>query len=240
MTQRRAFSYIAACTLLAACPHPPAPLVPMPLTPENRDAAVAWSRSTLPRAPMLIRFRWHYQDERVKHAGRGTVRIAPPDSLRFDFAGPLNLGSGAAVIIGDSVAWADPEKNFRSLVPAVPMLWAAFAFVRPPAEGATVFGAPAELVDSLSHKRRVVWRFAQVEDTLDYVVTDSAGRESLLEAEWRRRGKMVAQSRAKLDSLQHTAGARIDFPEGPARFEIIVGMVDTTAVIPPDAWRNRH
>ena len=210
----------------------------MPLAPESRDTAVAWTRSTLPRAPMLIRFRWHYQDEHVKYAGRGTVRIAPPDSLRFDFAGPLNLGSGAAVIIGDSVAWADPEKNFRSLVPAVPMLWAAFTVVRPPGECATVFGA--ELADSLVHKRRVVWRFAQVEDTLDYVVTDSAGRESLLEAEWRRRGKMLARSRARLDSLQHPAGARIDFPEGPARFELIVGMVDTAAVIPPDAWRRRH
>jgi hypothetical protein len=238
LTRCRALSYIAACTLLAACPQPPAPLVPMPLAPADRDAAVAWTRSTLPRAPMLIRFRWHYQDEHVKYAGRGTVRIAPPDSLRFDFAGPLNLGSGAAVIIGDSVAWAEPEKNFRSLVPAVPMLWAAFTVVRPPADGATVYGA--ELPDSLSHKRRVVWRFAQVEDTLDYVVTDSAGRESLLEAEWRRRGKTLARSRAKFDSLQHSAGARIDFPEGPARFELFVGMVDTAAVIPPDIWRNRH
>jgi hypothetical protein len=210
----------------------------MPLAPASRDAAVAWTRSTLPRTPMLIRFRWHFQDERVKYAGRGTVRIAPPDSLRFDFAGPLNLGSGAAVIIGDSVAWADPEKNFRSLVPAVPMLWAAFTLVRPPAEGATVLRA--ELLDSLSHKRRVVWRFVQVEDTLDYVVTDSAGRESLLEAEWRRRGKMLARSRSRLDSLQHPAGARLDFPEGPARFELTVGVVDTAAVIPPDTWRRRH
>jgi hypothetical protein len=226
--------------MLAACPHPPAPLVPMPLAPASRDAAVAWARTTFPRAPMLIRFRWRFQDERVKYAGRGSVRIAPPDSLRFDFAGPLNLGSGAAVIIGDSVAWADPEKNFRSLVPAVPMLWAAFAMVRPPAEGATVFGEGAQVVDSLTHRRRVIWRFAQVEDTLDYVVTDSAGRECLVEAEWRRRGKMLARSRSRLDSLQHPAGARIDFPEGPARFELTVGVVDTAAVIPPNTWRSRH
>jgi hypothetical protein len=240
LTRRRTLSYIGACTLLAACPHPQAPLVPMPLAPASRDAAIAWTRTTLPRAPILIRFRWRYQDQRVKYAGRGSVRIAPPDSMRFDFAGPLNLGSGAAVIIGDSVAWADPEKNFRSLVPAVPMLWAAFAMVRPPAEDATVSGEDAGAVDSVAHRRRVIWRFAQVEDTLDYVVTDSAGRESLLEAEWRRRGKMLAQSRSRLDSLQHPAGARIDFPEGPARFELTVGVVDTAAVIPPNTWRSRH
>ncbi len=210
----------------------------MALAPASRDSAVAWTRTTLPRTPTLIRFRWRYQDERVKYAGRGSTRIARPDSLRFDFAGPFNLGNGAAVVIGDSVAWADPEKNFRSLVPAIPMLWAAFAMVRPPANDARVLGG--QLVDSVTHKRRVFWRFAQVEDTLDYVVTDSGGRESLLEAEWRRRGAVVARSRSQLDALRRPASARVDFPEAPARFELTVGVVDTAAVIPPNVWRSRR
>jgi len=210
----------------------------MALAPASRDSAVSWTRTTLPRTPTLIRFRWRYQDERVKYAGRGSTRIARPDSLRFDFAGPFNLGNGAAVVIGDSVAWADPEKNFRSLVPAIPMLWAAFAMVRPPANDARVLGR--QLVDSVTHKRRVFWRFAQVEDTLDYVVTDSGGRESLLEAEWRRRGAVVARSRSQLDALRRPASARVDFPEAPARFELTVGVVDTAAVIPPNVWRSRR
>jgi hypothetical protein len=210
----------------------------MAVAPVARDSAAAWTRTMLPRAPMLIRFRWRYQDERVKYAGRGTARIAPPDSLRFDYAGPLGLGSGAAVVIGDSVRWADPEENFRSLVPAIPMLWAAFAMVRPPADDANVFGA--QLVDSLSQKRRVVWRFAQPQDTLDYMVTDSAGRESMLEAEWRRRGKMVARSRSRLDAMERAASARVDFPEASARFELTVVSVDSTAVIAPAVWRSRR
>lgn len=210
----------------------------MAVAPVARDSAVAWTRTTLPRTPTLIRFRWRYQDERVKYAGRGTVRIAPPDSLRFDYAGPLGLGSGAAVVIGDSVLWADPEESFRSLVPAIPMLWAAFAMVRPPADDANVFGA--QLVDSLSQKRRVVWRFAQPQDTLDYMVTDSAGRESMLEAEWRRRGKMVARSRSRLDAMERAASARVDFPEASARFELTVVSVDTAAVIAPAVWRSRR
>jgi hypothetical protein len=210
----------------------------MPLAPASRDAAVQVAQTTLPRTPTLIRFRWHYQDERVKYAGRGSARIAPPDSMRFDYAGPLNLGSGAAVVVGDSVAWADPDKDFRSLVPAIPMLWAALGMVRPPGENATVFGT--ELVDSVTQRRRIVWRFAEAEDTLDYVVTDSAGKRSLLEAEWRRRGKLVARSRSKLDTLQRPASARVDFPEAPARFELTVGVVDTAAVIPPNLWRSRH
>lgn len=239
MTLARALSYIAACALLTACPgpHKLSPLVPIAVVAVARDSAVAWTRTTLPRTPTLIRFRWRYEDERVKYAGRGSVRIAPPDSLRFDYAGPFNWGSGAAVVIGDSVLWADPEKNFRSLVPAIPMLWAAFAIVRPPANDAGVLGA--ELVDSVTHRRRVVWRFAQVEDTLDYVVTDTAGRVSTLEAEWRRRGAMVARSRSQLDSLRRPARARVDFPEAPARLEITVGVVDTAAVIPPAVWRRR-
>lgn len=209
----------------------------MAVAPVARDSAVAWTRTTLPRTPTLIRFRWRYQDERVKYAGRGTVRIAPPDSLRFDYAGPLGLGSGAAVVIGDSVLWADPEESFRSLVPAIPMLWAAFAMVRPPADDANV---GAQLVDSLSQKRRVVWRFAQPQDTLDYMVTDSAGRESMLEAEWRRRGKMVARSRSRLDAMERAASARVDFPEASARFELTVVSVDTVAVIAPAVWRSRR
>jgi hypothetical protein len=216
----------------------------MALAPASRDSAAQWARTTLPRAPALIRFRWHYQDERVKYAGRGTVRIAPPDSLRFDYVGPLGLGSGAAVIIGDSVVWADPEKDFRSLVPAVPMLWAAFAMVRPPEDNATVFGT--QLVDSVRHTRRIVWRFAQPEDTLDYVMTypDSAGSRGggMLEAEWRQREKMVARSWSRLDTLAHPAGARIDFPSvsGGARFELTVVAFDTAQVFAPAIWRSRR
>jgi len=223
LTRQRALSYIAACALLAACPGPrrPSPLIPVALAPASRDSAIAWSRSTLPRAPTLIRFRWRYEDARVKYAGRGSARIAPPDSLRFDYAGPFGLGSGAAVVLGDSVAWADPEENFRSLVPAIPMLWAALRMVQPPRGAATVFGA--------ADSARVLWRFAEADDTLDFVASSAA-----LEAEWRRDGKVVARSRAQGGS------ARVDFPEASGRFELTIGVVDTAAIIPPALWRSRR
>src|SRR2546428_5945523 len=137
----------------------------MPLAPASRDSATAWASATLRTTPTLIRFRWRYQDERVKYAGRGTARIAPPESLRFDYVGPLGLGSGAAVVIGDSVAWADPEKNFRSLVPAVRMLWAAFSMVRPPAPDAAGVGARHAGFPAPSDPRLLGG--APPEDTLD-------------------------------------------------------------------------
>ncbi|MGH2669436.1 MAG: hypothetical protein ACRDH5_10050, partial [bacterium] len=187
----RALSYIGAGALLAACPRALAPLVPAPvaLVPASRDSAAAWTRTTVPRGATVIRFRWRYGDGRVRYAGRGSARIAPPDSLRFDYAGPFGLGSGAAVVIGDSVAWADPAANFRSLVPAIPMLWASLGMVQPPGDGAVVFGQTQDVGDG----RRAVWRFAEDADTLDYVAT--AGVEPVLEAEWRREGAVVARSR---------------------------------------------
>ena len=242
----RALSYIGASALLAACPRAPARLVPAPVTlvPASRDSAVAWTRATLPRGATVIRFRWRFADERVRYAGRGSARIAPPDSLRFDYAGPFGLGSGAAVVIGDAVAWADPAANFRSLAPAIPMLWASLGMVRPPAESAAVFG----LVQTAGDGRRAVWRFAQGADTLDYVVTEGGGGEGeagtaaepALEAEWRRNGAVVARSRTQFDARARPRSARVDFPEASARFELIVVGVDTAAVIPPALWRSRR
>ncbi|MGH7672881.1 MAG: hypothetical protein ACREMC_08275 [Gemmatimonadales bacterium] len=232
----RALSYIGAGALLAACPRALAPLVPAPvaLVPASRDSAAAWTRTTVPRGATVIRFRWRYGDGRVRYAGRGSARIAPPDSLRFDYAGPFGLGSGAAVVIGDSVAWADPAANFRSLVPAIPMLWASLGMVQPPGDGAVVFGQTQDVGDG----RRAVWRFAEDADTLDYVAT--AGVEPVLEAEWRREGAVVARSRTQLDAQARPASARVDFPEAAARFELTVVGVDTAAVIPPALWRSRR
>src|SRR3989440_10373639 len=162
---------MAACWLLAGCPGKPAPLVPMPLAPADPAAAVAWARATLPGRDTAIRFRWKYQDADRRWGGRGQARIAPPDSLRFDYVGPLGLGAGAAVVVADSVLLADPERNLRSPVPAVRMLWAGLGVARPPAD-AQVFG----LSDAAGDSRRQIWRFVDGSGTPGYVVLEGAGR----------------------------------------------------------------
>ena len=83
-----------------------------------------------------------------------------------------------------------------------------------------------------------IWRFVQGEDTLDY--RQAKGGARLLEAEWRQQGKVVARSSAELDVRAMPASARIDFPEGPARFEFTVGSVDTTVAFDSATWRRRH
>lgn len=233
LDRRKAPVYIGACAVLAGCPRL-APLVPRPLAAGNRDSAVVWAGATQPTSHMAIRFRWKYQDDQKRWGGRGQARIAPPDSLRFDYVGPLGLGAGAAAVVGDSTIWADPEQNFRSLVPAVRMLWAGLGIVRSPRADAAVFrgGSPD------SGRTFQIWRFVQGEDTLDYRQTRSS--PGVLEAEWRQQGKVQARSRTELDVHGKPASARIDFPEGRARFEFSVVSVDTTAVFDPAIWRGRR
>src|SRR5437899_11062724 len=134
----------------------------MPLAPAGWDRARVWAAATAPHRHTLIRFRWKYRDAGKSYAGRATVRIAPPDSLRIDYAGPFNWGAGAAVVVGDSTLWADPEKNFRSLVPAARMLWAGLGIVRPPVVGAAVSGLGVPGAGSAR-----IWRVARGAEPLD-------------------------------------------------------------------------
>ena len=177
-----------------------------------------------------MRFHWRYRDERVSGGGRGQIRLAPPDSLRLDYVATLGLASGAGVVIGDSLVWADPDKDFRALVRGAAILWAALGTARPPAADAIVSGR--------QDSGQVIWRFVQGADTLDYVASAAAPRR--LEAEWRRAGKIEARSRTLYDAQARPASARIDVPEEQARFELTIVAVDTAAVIAPALWRSRR
>jgi hypothetical protein len=222
-------SYIGAGLVLGACRAHLQPLVPEVLPAVSADSAAAWTRGTLPHRAAAVRFKWRYQDEHLSAAGRGTARIAPPDSLRLDYASALNIRTGAGVVLGDSIAWADPADDFRSLVPAVPLLWAAFGVARPPGPDAGVTGG------DIAGSR--VWRFVTGADTLSYRWTAAPRR---LEAEWRRGDRVVARSRTTFDAAERPAAARIDFPDAGARFELTVVGVDSAAVIPPLLWTRRR
>jgi len=200
------------------------------VAPADFAAALAWSASTVPRQRTAVQFRWRYRDERARYAGRGVARVAPPDSLRFDFRGPFGY-SGAAAIVGDSVLWAQPPEDFSALVRGLPLLWAALGTVRPPAGDMDVYG-----------ERRAdaaVWRFVARGrgDTLDYVARD--GGPPVLEAEWRQAGRVRARSRTEYGEHGVPATARIDFPEAKARFEITVVAWDSLATFAPALWHTR-
>jgi hypothetical protein len=179
---------------------------------------------------LAIRFKWLYRDERLRWPGRGTARLAPRDSVRIDYTGALGARSGAAVVIGDSVLWAEPAGDFQTMMPALPLMWAAFGIVRPPAPDAQVFGAGPS------------WRFVQGSDTLEFVTLPGRDGMPYLDAQWRRRGTVYAASRTTLTADGRPTAARIDFPEVSARFELTVVGVDSgsVAVLPPALWRSRR
>lgn len=141
------------------------------------------------------------------------------------------------MVVGDSVRWAEPTGDFQSMMPAIPLLWASFGIVRPPATDAVTFGATSADAAGLP---RTTWRFTRGSDTLEYVALVQKGRKLL--AEWRLRGRTIAHSRLQYDSLAKPAAARIDFPEASARFEFTVLGIDSgaAAVLPPALWRSRR
>jgi hypothetical protein len=110
------------------------------------------------------------------------------------------------------------------------MLWAALGIVRPPASDA--------LVETGGVAPRTIWRFVHADDTLAYVVVEGPPR--ILEAEWRRKGKVLARSRTEFDGRALPAKARVEFPEALGRFELTVVGVDTAATIAPALWRSRR
>ena len=228
-------SYIGACTLVVACHGGLPPLVPAGLQPADRDSAVAFAARTTPGRSTALTFKWKYRDERQSGGGRGMARLAVPDSLRIDWRAVLGMASGAAVMIGDSVAWVDPS---RDSVPAEPrgvaMAWAAVGVVRPPPVGARVL----TLRTGEGTASAVVWRFATDADTLDYKVTEGPPR--ILEAEWRQGGKQLVRIRTVLDEHARPTSARIDSPRQSARFEFTVVAVDTVPVFAAPMWRSRH
>ena len=69
--------------------------------------------------------------------GEGAVRIAPPDSARLDLFFAGGMGSGAAVLVGDTLRTPGAEV-IRRYLPPPPMLWAAFGRLVIPAARDTV------------------------------------------------------------------------------------------------------
>ncbi|MGH9894329.1 MAG: hypothetical protein ACREA0_20565, partial [bacterium] len=141
----------------AACRAAPEPVAPLPLEPLTREQVTAWVAATIPSESRLYRFQWLFQDERASAGGRGSARIAPPDSLRFDVAGPFGSGAASAVVIDNRALWTDPPDAIAKLVPNYHLMWAMFGIAMMPAEGFELRGL---LRDSVT-----VWQYAGPSDT---------------------------------------------------------------------------
>src|SRR5438445_2612481 len=137
---------------LAGCSGAPGAVVPAGTTPVSREQVSQWVTATLPPEHRLHRFKWLFQDERSSAGGRGSARIAPPDSLRFDVAGPFGSGAASAAVIGDQPLWAEPPDAVKKLVPNYPLMWAMFGVARLPQKRDSLRG--------VTDGRVVAWQYA--------------------------------------------------------------------------------
>lgn len=123
---------MVAASLVDGCAPPAPPLVGTP------EPARVMPIAALPPGRQRMFFHWEYRDRDVSVNGDGSARIAPPDSARIDFVVSGSLGSGHALLLGDTVV--APVKDItRRYLPPAPLVWAALGRLAvPPARDTVV------------------------------------------------------------------------------------------------------
>ena len=211
-----------------ACRSEPGPVLPAAAHPMSRDEVAPWVAQTIPDENRLHRFKWLFVDEQASAGGRGSVRVAPPDSLRFDVAGPFGSGAAAAVVVGQRAAWTEPADAIAKLVPDYPLMWAMFGVATPPAVGDSVRG--------LSRDSITIWRYAGPTDTIQY--SRKAGNPVRFFAEVRRSGKLIGRAETTLRPDGAPIKARLTVPRPPAKLDLTF-LSTTRATFAPDIWHPR-
>ena len=202
------------------------PVIPVGAVPSTLAEASAWVDSTGTREPVIHRFRWQFRDAVGSAGGPGSARITPGDSLRFDVAGPLGSGRGAAFVIGDTARWAHPEEDVRKLVPNYPLLWAMLGIVRLP--------VTVDEVRRFEDARVTAWQFVSGMDTTEYAwIRDPEPR---LIADVRQAGGRIGRVETRFDAEGRLKSSRLDVPSAPARLDIRYVSTERTDRFPPDIW----
>jgi hypothetical protein len=212
----------------AGCRSEPGPLLPEGAHPVGQDEVAAWVASTIPSDHQLYRFKWLLRDERGSAGGRGSARVAPPDSMRLDVAGPFGSGVASAVVIGEAALWTDPADAISRLVPNYPLMWAMFGIARLPPGGVALRGLT---VDSTQ-----AWQYAGAADTVEYARTSGGSGRFL--AEVRQSGKLIGRAETTLSPDGTPLKARLTVPSAPAQLDLTF-LSTTRDSFAPDLWLPR-
>ncbi|MFI5228924.1 MAG: hypothetical protein ACHQWU_07635, partial [Gemmatimonadales bacterium] len=135
-------------------------------------------RAALPLGHRKIVFTWLLEDRDLSGKGDGVARIAGPDSARLDFFLAGGFGSGAAILIGDSLRTPGNDLA-RRLVPPTPLLWAVLGRVALPNLPDTVIRVEGITLRA-DVGRPVAWRLTFHGDSLVRAERVDGGRV----AEW--------------------------------------------------------
>lgn len=212
-----------------ACRGVPGPVLPAAALPVSREQVAQWVGSTVPTESRLHRFKWLFVDDRASAGGQGSVRIVPPDSLRFDAAGPFGSGAGSAVVIGERAEWTEPADALTKLVPNYPLMWAMFGVARMPAAGVELRGYSEDSV--------TIWQYAGPTDTVQYART--AGDPGRFYAEVRHAGELIGRTETTLDPDGSPIKARLTVPSAPAKLDLTF-LSTTRATFAPEIWLPRN
>jgi hypothetical protein len=196
--------------------------------PVTHEQVAGWVAATVPAESRLHRFKWLFQDERGSAGGRGSARVVPPDSLRFDVAGPFGSGAASAVVVGARAIWTDPPDAIARLVPNYPLMWAMFGVAMLPAEGTRLRG--------LSRDSLTVWEYAGPSDTIQYART--GGNPVRFVAEARQAGELIGRAETMLQPDGAPLKARLTVPSAPARLDLTF-LSTTRATFAPHIWLPR-
>jgi hypothetical protein len=221
-------TYLGLALVGLACRSAPGSVVPASAEPVGRDQVAGWVESTQPAEQRLHRFKWLFRDDKSSAGGRGSARIAPPDSMRFDVAGPFGSGAGSAAVVGDRPLWAEPPDAIEKMVPSYPLMWGMFGIARMPDSSADLRG--------ISDGPVTAWRYVEAGDTIEYVRTE--GRPTRMVTVVRRAGDLVGRAEATLDSTGAPLAAKLTVPSVPARLDLTF-LSTARAEFAPDIWISR-
>jgi hypothetical protein len=210
------------------CRGAPGAVVPAAAKPVSEGQVAEWVAPTVPSDHLLHRFKWLFKDERASAGGRGSARVAPPDSLRFDVAGPFGSGAASAVVIGDRALWTEPPDAIAKMVPNYPLMWAMFGVARMPPEGAKLRG--------LTKGPTTAWQYAGSSDTIEYART--LGNPVRFVAVVRQNGKLVGRAETQLDPDGTPLKARLTVPSAPAQLDLTFLSTKRDSFA-PDLWLPR-
>lgn len=219
--------YVLSIVVLAGCSAGRGPeLVPATATTVPAAELRDWVRPDALPGRTLMRFRWAYKNDKAGAGGRGSVRLASPDSLRLDTAGPLGSKAASAFVVGDTALWVEPADAVDRLIPNYPLMWAMFGMARLPAAGARVEGVRDSIATS--------WRYVMGADTLAYRRT-----ALVLQSEYRSGGKLVGRSVSTFAPDGALLKARLTVPSVPAQLDITILRILKNEAFDADVWKRR-